>query len=154
VQKARSRQQSKACTADGAVQVLVISQHDAVRRQLVAYLGRSPALVVSGDELSAEAITRIRPAVLVLDLSQLGNAGLHGALAAAQSVGARVIALASIREPADERAVVAAGGLYRLKSAGADGLADTVLDVARWPAIAAQLPEPSLAPAPAVLSPG
>lgn len=153
MQQARSRQQSKTCTADGVVQVLVISQHDAVRRQLVAYLGRSPSLLVSGDELSAEAIARTRPAVLVLDLSQLGNNGLRLALDAAESVGARVIALASIHEPAAERAVIAAGGLYRLKSAGADGLADTVRDVARWPAIATQRPEPSLARTPVVLPP-
>ncbi|HZO31114.1 MAG TPA: hypothetical protein VFH48_34545 [Chloroflexota bacterium] len=104
------------------VNVLVISQHDLVRRQLVAYLGRSPALLVSGDAFSSEAIARARPDVLVLDLSQLDSHSLHQALDATQSVGARVIALASIREPSAERAVVAAGGLYRLKSAGADGL--------------------------------
>jgi len=37
-----------------------------------------------------------------------------------------VIGLASMHEPAVERAVLETGGLYRLKSAGADGLADLV----------------------------
>jgi hypothetical protein len=49
-------------------------------------------------------------------------------------VGAHLIALASMRELADERAVTVAGGLYRLKSAGADGLAEIVQDVAAQPA--------------------
>jgi DNA-binding NarL/FixJ family response regulator len=109
---------------------LVISQHEAVRRQLVTYLSRSPALVVSGDAFTPEAIVRARPDVLVLDLSQLGQAGLGAALDAARRVDARLIALASMREPADERAVTTFGGLYQLKSAGADGLADVVQDIA------------------------
>ena len=43
---------------------------------------------------------------------------------------AAMAALASLRADADERAVLEAGGLYRLKSAGADGLAETVLATA------------------------
>ena len=115
------------------VTTLVISQHDAVRRQLVTYLGRSPALTVSGDAFSPEAIIRTHPDVLVLDLSQIGRDGLRQAIEAAQRVGAHLIALASMRELADERAVTVAGGLYRLKSAGADGLAEIVQDVAAQP---------------------
>jgi hypothetical protein len=107
---------------------LVICQHEAVRRQLVAYLGRSPALVVSGQPFAPETIVRARPDVLIVDLSQLGHENLRRAIDAARSVGARLIALASIREPADEDLVRQAGGLYRLKSAGADGLAEIVLD--------------------------
>jgi DNA-binding NarL/FixJ family response regulator len=113
--------------AAGGVRVLVISQHDAVRRQLVAYLHRSPALIVSGDEFSGEAIRRQQPEVLVLDLSALGRGRLEKALDAARGVGARVIALASLHDPAAERTVVAAGGRYRLKSAGADGLTEAIL---------------------------
>lgn len=112
------------------VQTLVISQHEAVRRQLVAYLSRSPALFVRGDTFNPEAITHAHPDVLVLDLSQLGQAGLRQAIDAARHVGAHLIALASMREPADEREVTSAGGLYRLKSAGADGLAEIVQGVA------------------------
>ena len=110
--------------------ILVMSQHDAVRRQLVIYLGRSPALAVSGDAFSLDAILKAAPDVLVLDLSQLSRENLHQALDAVQSIGARLIALASIREPAVERDVVDAGGLYRLKSAGSDGLAETVGELA------------------------
>jgi DNA-binding NarL/FixJ family response regulator len=116
----------------------VISQHDVVRRQLVAYLDRSPALQVHGDEFSADAITHARPDVLVLDLSQLGPRGLRQGLDAARDVGAQVIALASIQERSAERAVIEAGGLYRLKSAGADGLAELVRDAGRWQALAEQ----------------
>ena len=85
------------------VTTLVISQHEAVRRQLVTYLGRSPALVVSGDAFSPEAIIEAHPDVLVLDLSQLGDDGLRQAIDAARRVGAHLIALASLRELADER---------------------------------------------------
>jgi len=134
------------CTTMGdvaAVQTLVISQHEAVRRQLVAYLGRSPDLVVSGAPFSPAAILSAHPVVLVLDLSQLGTGGLRAAIEAAQHVGARVIALASIREPSDEQSVTGVGGLYRLKSAGADGLAGLVKEIATQPA--PETVEPSLA---------
>ena len=117
----------------GTVQTLVLSQHEVVRRQLVAYLGRSPDLAVKGDPFTPDAILQAHPDVLVLDLSQLGPAGLRSAIEAAQRVGARLIALASIREPADEQLVARAGGLYRLKSAGADGLAEVVREVASQP---------------------
>jgi DNA-binding NarL/FixJ family response regulator len=112
------------------VNVLVMSQHDAVRLQLVMYLGRSPSLAVSGDAFSADAILQSKPDVLVLDLSQLGHEHLRQAIDATHRTGARLIALASIREPIAERAVIEAGGLYRLKSAGADGLAEVVGEVA------------------------
>jgi DNA-binding NarL/FixJ family response regulator len=114
------------CSAASPVRVLVISQHDSVRHQLVAYLGRSASLDVSGDEFSVGAIARSRPGVLVLDLSRLSEYSLREVLDASQKIGAHVIALASMRDASAERAVTQAGGLYRLKSAGADGLADVV----------------------------
>jgi DNA-binding NarL/FixJ family response regulator len=121
---------SEQCPPPAVATVLVMSQHEGVRRQLVVYLGRSPSLRVSGDVFSSEAILQARPDVLVLDLSQLERGGLGKAIDAARQVGARLIALASMRDLADERAVTDAGGLYRLKSAGADGLADIVTGVA------------------------
>ena len=120
-------------TVRAGIRTLVISQHEAVRRQLVTYLSRSPALVVSGDTFSPEAVVQAHPDVLVLDLSQLGQEGLRQAIDAARRVGARLVALASMHELANERAVAGAGGLYRLKSAGADGLAEIVRDVASQP---------------------
>lgn len=107
-----------------------MSQHDAVRRQLVIYLAHSSALAVTGDAFSREAIVQTHPDVLVLDLSQIGRDQLRLALDAVHLTGARLIALASIREPVVEREITAAGGLYRLKSAGADGLAETVGELA------------------------
>jgi DNA-binding NarL/FixJ family response regulator len=112
------------------VRTLVISRCEPVRRQLVAYLGRSPALAVSGQSFTPEAIRQARPDVLVLDLSRLDQPDLRATLDSARQVGARVIALASMREPADEALVVAAGGIYRLKVAGADGLAELVQQAA------------------------
>jgi DNA-binding NarL/FixJ family response regulator len=109
-----------------AVRALVLSEHDAVRCQLVAYLGRSPALDVTGDRFTVDAIRAAHPRVVVLDLSQLARDDLGRALAAAGDVGARVVALASVRESDDERDVLRAGGTYRLKTVGADGLAETV----------------------------
>jgi len=106
--------------------VLVISQHEIVRQQLVAYLRRSASFAVRGAELSVGAIVRAQPDVLVLDLSRVSADHLREALDASRGVGARVIGLASMHEPAVERAVLETGGLYRLKSAGADGLADLV----------------------------
>ena len=138
MRKTGSAQHRTSCTPERPVQVLVLSQHDVVRRQLVAYLDRSPSLQVHGDEFSAEAIMQARPDVLVLDLSRLGPTGLQQGLDAARNVGARVIALASIGERSAERAVVEAGGLYRLKSAGADGLADLVHAAVQSPALAGQ----------------
>jgi DNA-binding NarL/FixJ family response regulator len=123
--------------SDTGITTLVISQHDMVRRQLVTYLGRSPSLTVSGDVFSPEAIIQAHPDVLVLDLSQLDQQGLRQAIDAAQCVGAHLIALASMRELADERAVTGAGGLYRLKSAGADGLAEIIQDIAAQPVLPA-----------------
>ena len=121
----------------GPIHVLVISQHDVVRRQLVAYLRRSASLDVTGDEFSVGAIARSCPEVLVLDLSQLGEHSLREALAASRQVGAHVIALASMRDASAEQSVTQAGGLYRLKSAGADGLADVVYAAAAEPPVRA-----------------
>ena len=122
--------QVDASTTTTVRRALVISQHEAVRRQLVAYLSRSPALAVSGEPFVPELIARARPDVLIVDLSQLGRDNLRRSIEAARCVGARLIALASIREPTDEELVRRAGGLYRLKSAGPDGLAGLVLDAA------------------------
>ena len=129
----RSREDGT-CADVAVIRTLVISQHEVVRRQLVAYLSRSPALSVRGEAFTPETIIRAHPDVLVLDLSQLGQGGLGAALDAARHVGAHLIALASMREPTDERAVTSSGGLYRLKSAGADGLAEVVQDIASQPA--------------------
>lgn len=108
------------------VRTLVISQHEAVRHQLVTYLSRSPSLAVTGVAFSAETIIQTCPDVLVLDLSQLGNAELCAAIIAAAQMGARLIALASLRDPHAEALVVQAGGIYQLKAAGANGLAELV----------------------------
>lgn len=114
------------CPASAVATVLVLSQHEGVRRQLVVYLGRAQTLHVSGDLFSTQAILQARPDVVVLDLSQLKPGSLGRAIDASRQVGASLIALASMRDLADEHEVTDAGGLYRLKSAGADGLADVV----------------------------
>jgi DNA-binding NarL/FixJ family response regulator len=121
----------------GRVRVLVVSQHDLVRRHLVAYLRRSPSLQVDGDELAVDAIVGAHPDVVVLDLSQLGPHGLQQAVGAARAVSARLLALAALHDPSAARTVTAAGGQDRLKSAGADGLAESVLAAVRRPAVSA-----------------
>ena len=133
MRKTRASMDGASCLAPPVATALVMSQHDGVRRQLVAYLGRSPSLRVSGDLFSPEAIVQARPDVLVLDLSQLEHGELRQAIDAVRQVGARLIALASMRDLADERAVTGAGGVYLLKTAGADGLADIVKDAAASP---------------------
>jgi DNA-binding NarL/FixJ family response regulator len=126
----RGHEEDPSRASAAGVATLVMSQHDAVRRHLVAYLRRSASLTVSGDAFSAEAIIQAQPGVLVLDLSQLGQQELRQAIDAAKHVDARLIALASMCEPEYKQAVVDAGGLYRLKSLGVDGLAEVVRDVA------------------------
>jgi len=133
MKKVRANMADVRCAPPGGIRTLVLSQHEAVRRQLVTYLGYSRSLAVSGDRFSPDEILRAHPDVLVLDLSQLGQDGLRQAIDAAQRVGARLIALASMREIADERAVNAAGGQYRLKAAGPDCLAEIVQDLASRP---------------------
>jgi len=113
-----------------AVHTLVISQHEGVRAQLVAYLARLPTLDVDGSPLTAATIIAARPDVVVLDLSRVDHACLRAAIDDTRRVGARLIALASMHEPDAEELVIRASGLYRLKSAGADGLAEAVLQVA------------------------
>jgi DNA-binding NarL/FixJ family response regulator len=126
---------SACSTQTATVRALVISQHDAVRRQLVAYLARSPGLSVTGERYAAETIRNVNPRVLVLDLSRIDRSELAEAIDAASQVGARLIALASIREPVEEHTVTDAGGIYRLKAVGADGLAETVLAAAERPPV-------------------
>jgi DNA-binding NarL/FixJ family response regulator len=133
MRKSRGHGETAGGDSTAGVSTLVISQHEAVRRQLVTYLGRSPDLMVSGDVFSPDAIIQAHPDVLVLDLSQIGQERLRQAIDAAQHVGARLIALASMRDLADERTVTGAGGLYRLKSAGGDGLAEIIQDVTPHP---------------------
>ncbi|MGE3270212.1 MAG: hypothetical protein AB7P40_15780 [Chloroflexota bacterium] len=114
------------CASDAAIQTLVISQHDVVRQQLVHYLSRSPNVHAAGAAFSLDAIRNFHPDVLVLDLSQLDYDELVVAIDAADEVGARLIALASLRDADTEALVLQAGGHYQLKAAGANGLAELV----------------------------
>jgi DNA-binding NarL/FixJ family response regulator len=126
MRKTRASMESVPCLAPAGATVLVMSQHEGVRQQLVAYLGHSLSLRVSGALFSLEEILRVCPDVVVLDLSRLDRGGLRTAIDGARQVRAHLIALASIRDLDDERAVTGAGGLYLLKSAGADGLVEIV----------------------------
>lgn len=105
----------------------MLSQHDGVRRHLVEHLARSPRLDVAGGACEVEAVRGAGAGTIVLDLSRVEQAALDGVLAAAAEVGARVVALASIRDTEQERAVLAAGGVYRLKAVGDGDLAEIIL---------------------------
>jgi DNA-binding NarL/FixJ family response regulator len=142
---------SAPCDAHAGIRTLVISQHDAVRRELVLYLRHAPELDVSGDVFSPESIVGTRPAVLILDLGQLDRVDVRRAIDAARRAGASLIALASMWEPSAEHDVTEAGGLYQLKSAGADGLVETVLAMAADAALSqiqAAEPFPHIDPTP------
>ena len=132
--------QSAPCAGDCAVRTLVISQHDAVLQQLVMYLSRSPVLAVTGAAFSPAGIADAHPDVLVLDLSRLGLADLRDAIEVSQLVGARLIALASLRDPRAEELVLQAGGRYQLKVAGANGLAELVLETMARPTHRTEVP--------------
>lgn len=120
------------CLGDGdpsQIRTLVISQHDAVRRPLVAYLNRTPGLFATGDVFGVEAVLKARPEVIVLDLSGIRRADLIALVDVVGRIGARLIALASLGDPADCEIVQRAGGIYRLKAAGAAGLDEIVRDI-------------------------
>jgi DNA-binding NarL/FixJ family response regulator len=116
--------------AEPTIRTLVVSQHEVVRRQLVAYLSRSPYLTVQGEVFEPDVIERVRPDVLVLDLSQLDADSIRRATDAVIATGGGLIALASMPDVHVERLVREAGGEYRLKAAGADHLAEAVREMA------------------------
>ena len=101
------------------VQTLVISQHEVVRGQLVAYLTRSLDLSVRGEAFRSDAILRAQPDVVVLDLSQIGHAGLVAAIDEARCVDAGIMALASIYDLTDDGTF---GGDASLCGASAPGM--------------------------------
>lgn len=122
--------------------ILVVSQHDAVRRQLVDGLARSTRARVSGAACTLEAIREVHPQTLVLDLSQVDRALLRQVTALAAEISARLIVLASVHDANDERQVVMAGGAYLLKSVGGDALAGIVGSGSRAAAANAVAPTP------------
>ena len=106
---------------------LVLSDHDGVRRQLGEHLARSGGLDVVSGACAVDLVLGSGAGAVVLDLSGVDRAILDAVLAAAARLGARIIALASIRDSEQELAVRAAGGVYRLKAIGDRDLADLVL---------------------------
>jgi hypothetical protein len=112
------------------VRVLVVSRDEEVRRQLVAHLGRSGRLVVTGGDAVPAVISTSRPAVVVLDLSRVRPEERRRLLAQAAGIDAAVVALASLHDPHADGEVRAAGGVYRLKAVGDDGLVDAALAAA------------------------
>jgi len=113
---------------DGRMSVLVLSKHEAVRRQLVAHLARSPQLAVTGASDGRMAIAEVHPRIVVLDLSGLDPMTLARFIALADESDVRLIALASVHDPRQEGQIVAAGGAYLLKAVGA-GCLDAVLEM-------------------------
>jgi hypothetical protein len=107
--------------------VLVLSQHAGVRRQLVEYLARSPGLDVVSSGCDIEVVRAGGGRVIVLDHSRVESTTLAAKLAVAVERNARILALASIHDPEQERAVRAAGGVYRLKAVGDGDLVGIIL---------------------------
>lgn len=133
IEQVRATRPAEPTTAPTVVRTLVMSEHEAVRRQLVTYLGCSPWLDVTGVAFGPESIAAVRPDVLVLDLSRISRDGLDRAIRTARGVGARLVALASMPDAEQQRAVIDAGGRYCLKTAGAGDLAEIVNALAARP---------------------
>src|SRR5688572_26101270 len=81
------------------VPVLVISRDEQVRQQLVAHLGRSDRLIVTGGDAVQSVISTSRPGVVVLDLSRVRPEERRRLLAQAAEIDAAVVALASLYDP-------------------------------------------------------
>ena len=118
--------------SDGCMSVLVLSKHEAVRRQLVAHLARSPELAVTGASDGLTAIAEVSPRIVVLDLSGLDPTTLARFIGLAAESDVRLIALASVHDPGQESQIAAAGGVYLLKAVGA-GCLDAVLEMSAAP---------------------
>jgi DNA-binding NarL/FixJ family response regulator len=122
---------------EAPTRVLIVDDHDVVRRGLVAYLGTEPDLDVIGvsesgeaalDELERLARDDRLPHVVVMDLQMGALDGVEATrLIRARYDGVAIVALTSFSDSSRVHAALAAGASgYVLKTADVDELTEAV----------------------------
>ncbi len=119
-----------------AVSVVLVEDHDAVRRALHALLAEGGDIDILGEartaaEGEAESL-RLAPAVVLMDVRLPDGSGIDAcARIRAQLPSTRVLMLTSHDDPAARREAAAAGASgYLLKELDPAGLRQAILDVA------------------------
>jgi DNA-binding NarL/FixJ family response regulator len=122
---------------EAPTRVLVVDDHDVVRRGLVAYLGTEPDLDVVGvsengeaalDQLETLAREARLPHVVVMDLQMAPLDGVEATrIIRARYAGVAVVALTSYSDTSRVRAALAAGASgYVLKTADVEEVTEAV----------------------------
>lgn len=128
--------------ADAPIRVLVVDDHDVVRRGLVAYLGTEPDLDVVGvsetgedalDQLETFAREERLPHVVVMDLQMTPLDGVEATrIIRTRYDGVAVVALTSYSDPSRVHAALAAGASgYVLKTADVEEVTQAVRAASR-----------------------
>ena len=103
------------------VRVLIVEEHDKVRREMAARLGSEPDLELVGaaapGEEAVALVQRVRPDVILLGLGMKGGKGLETCRKVATLVPeARILVLTSYEDEAEKREAYRAGACrYLLK---------------------------------------
>jgi two-component system, NarL family, response regulator LiaR len=119
------------------IRILVVDDHEVVRRGLRAFLGMLPDIEVEGEAASgAEALSedaRLRPDVVLMDLVMPGMDGIEATrLIRERRPDARVIVLTSFSDDDKIFPAIRAGAIgYLLKDVKPAELADTIRAAAR-----------------------
>jgi NarL family two-component system response regulator LiaR len=123
---------SASASTTPSVRVLIVDDHEMVRRGLVTFLGLAPDILVVGQTgrgaEAAELARRLQPDVVLMDLVMPHVDGLTAMRATREAApDARIIALTSFHANETVMQALEAGAIsYLIKDIGAMGLADAV----------------------------
>jgi DNA-binding NarL/FixJ family response regulator len=113
------------------VRVLLVEDNDVYRESLELLLGMQPGLEVvgavsSGDD-AADAATRLRPHVVIMDFRLPGLDGAQATRAVIDHTSAAVICLTAEASPDEREEILRAGASALVEKGGSiEGLADAI----------------------------
>lgn len=119
-------------SGEQGIRVLVVDDHQMVRRGLAAYLKTSPDILIVGEASDGEEALRIieqlKPDVVLMDLVMPNMGGVEATRAICQlDSQVQVIALTSFQEPDLVKSALQAGAIsYLLKNVSGDDLAAAI----------------------------